>query len=180
MMAGSKNNSTKSNPDSNHPDNNKSSTPRAPKTSGFHNVWSTSAGPNGFVGGLFGGGAVSGHSDAASANFNPSTFKRDPDAKIYNGTCKWYNSQRGFGFIIPDDMALNFGDVFVHHTVILSKGFRSLNAGERLEFTVSGCVRVYATFFSQMMLFVLWYCLYYSICWIYIFGVRIYRSDFKI
>jgi len=72
-----------------------------------------------------------------NVGFNPSlSLKRDSDAKIHNGSCKWYNLQRGFGFIIPDDLNPDLGDVFVHHTVILSKGFRSLNAGERLEFTV--------------------------------------------
>ena len=71
-------------------------------------------------------------------HFDCSSFKRDPAAKIYLGTCKWYNSQRGFGFVVPDNLVPDLGDVFVHHTVILSKGFRSLNSGERLECTVSG------------------------------------------
>lgn len=71
-----------------------------------------------------------------NVGFNSFPFKRDPDAKIYNGSCKWYNAQRGFGFVIADNLIPDLGDVFVHHTVILSKGFRSLNAGERLEFTV--------------------------------------------
>ena len=74
--------------------------------------------------------------------FNSFPFKRDPDAKIYNGSCKWYNAQRGFGFVIADNLIPDLGDVFVHHTVILSKGFRSLNAGERLEFTVRGSERM--------------------------------------
>ena len=121
--------------DTNHIDSNKLSAIRL-KNASFNNVWSTSTSQTGLVGGLFGGSAVASNGDA---HVNPSTFKRDPDAKIFSGICKWYNSQRGFGFIIPNDIALNFGDVFVHHTVILSKGFRSLNAGERLEFTVSGC-----------------------------------------
>ena len=37
---------------------------------------------------------------ADTANYNPLQM-RGPNAKIFKGTCKWYNSQRGFGFIIP-------------------------------------------------------------------------------
>ena len=148
-----------------------------------------------------------------TANYNPLGM-RGPGAHIFKGTCKWYNSQRGFGFIIPvrvhdrsrtyivnaplyvytkynillfvrslvlfhrvclylcfvfyflvvfffsffvcflcvhvclfcvlifilllpqDNTKTMFGDVFVHHTVIHAKGFRSLNTGETVEFTV--------------------------------------------
>ena len=126
-----------------HADRNTLSAPKV-KPPPVPNVWSDSASRRRLVVGSHGSAPV--FSPMASAmlsmvaeekmNFGPSCFKRDPAAKIHNGLCKWYNSQRGFGFIIPDNLALNFGDVFVHHTVILSKGFRSLNAGERLEFTV--------------------------------------------
>lgn len=49
------------------------------------------------------------------------------------GTVKWFNSVKGFGFIIPDD---DSGDVFVHQTSINTDGFRSLAEGEAVEFTV--------------------------------------------
>merc|ERR1711934_1182167 len=49
------------------------------------------------------------------------------------GTCKWWNSQKGFGFITPDDGG---ADVFVHQTAISADGFRSLAEGEELEYTV--------------------------------------------
>lgn len=47
------------------------------------------------------------------------------------GTVKWFNDAKGFGFITPDDGSK---DVFVHHTAISSQGFRSLAEGDRVEF----------------------------------------------
>jgi CspA family cold shock protein len=48
------------------------------------------------------------------------------------GTVKWFNNEKGFGFISRE----NGPDVFVHHTAILSEGFRSLNEGDRVSFEV--------------------------------------------
>jgi len=53
--------------------------------------------------------------------------------KKYTGTCKWFNSQKGFGFISMDDGS---DDVFVHQSSLHSKGFRSLAEGEQLEFDI--------------------------------------------
>eukprot|EP00980_Cylindrotheca_fusiformis_P022949 scaffold9948_cov129-Cylindrotheca_fusiformis.AAC.17 len=47
------------------------------------------------------------------------------------GTVKWFNTMKGFGFIIPDD---DGPDVFVHQTEIKSEGFRSLADGEAVEY----------------------------------------------
>jgi CspA family cold shock protein len=49
------------------------------------------------------------------------------------GTVKWFNAEKGFGFIHPDN---GDADVFVHHTGISGDGFRSLDEGQRVEFDV--------------------------------------------
>jgi len=48
------------------------------------------------------------------------------------GTVKWFNDAKGFGFIAQDGGQ----DVFVHHTAIQGKGFKSLKEGERVTFNV--------------------------------------------
>ncbi len=49
-----------------------------------------------------------------------------------NGTVKWFNDAKGFGFISQD----GGDDVFVHHTAITMDGFRTLKEGEKVEFDV--------------------------------------------
>jgi CspA family cold shock protein len=49
------------------------------------------------------------------------------------GTVKWFNDQKGFGFISLEDGSK---DVFVHHTAIAGSGFKSLNEGQLVEFEV--------------------------------------------
>ena len=47
------------------------------------------------------------------------------------GTVKWFNDEKGFGFITPEGGAK---DCFVHHSAIQASGFKSLNEGDRVEF----------------------------------------------
>ena len=49
------------------------------------------------------------------------------------GTVKWFNDQKGFGFIAREDG----DDVFVHHSAISGDGFKSLAEDQRVEFTIT-------------------------------------------
>ncbi|GHF04262.1 MULTISPECIES: cold-shock protein [Amycolatopsis] len=49
------------------------------------------------------------------------------------GTVKWFNSEKGFGFITPDEGG---GDVFVHYSEIQGRGFRTLEENQRVEFEI--------------------------------------------
>ena len=49
-----------------------------------------------------------------------------------NGTVKWFNNNKGFGFIERSEG----DDVFVHHTAIQGEGFKSLDEGDSVEFEV--------------------------------------------
>jgi CspA family cold shock protein len=50
------------------------------------------------------------------------------------GTVKWFNPAKGFGFISQDD---GLGDVFVHFSAIQASGYRSLEENQRVEFEVT-------------------------------------------
>ncbi len=49
------------------------------------------------------------------------------------GTVKWFNDDKGFGFITPED---GQKDLFVHHSAIQGSGFKSLAEGDRVEFEI--------------------------------------------
>ena len=50
-----------------------------------------------------------------------------------SGTVKWFNGEKGYGFIAPDDES---EDVFVHYSAIEGDGFRNLDEGDRVELAV--------------------------------------------
>mmetsp|Transcript_7373 Transcript_7373/g.8467 ORF Transcript_7373/g.8467 Transcript_7373/m.8467 type:complete len:124 (+) Transcript_7373:155-526(+) len=52
---------------------------------------------------------------------------------VNSGRVKWFDSQKGYGFIIPDDGG---DDLFVHQTSVYAEGYRSLGEGEEVEFEV--------------------------------------------
>ena len=49
------------------------------------------------------------------------------------GTVKWFNDQKGFGFITPE----SGNDVFVHHSAIAGEGYKSLSEGQEVEFVIT-------------------------------------------
>jgi cold shock protein len=49
------------------------------------------------------------------------------------GTVKWFNAEKGYGFITPDNGS---PDVFVHFSAIQSQGYKSLDEGTKVEFEV--------------------------------------------
>jgi CspA family cold shock protein len=52
---------------------------------------------------------------------------------VSTGTVKWFNAEKGFGFISVDG---DGPDVFVHHTAIQADGFRELQESQRVEFDI--------------------------------------------
>jgi CspA family cold shock protein len=50
------------------------------------------------------------------------------------GTVKWFNAEKGFGFIAPDDGG---SDVFAHYSAIATSGYRSLDENQKVEFEIT-------------------------------------------
>ncbi|MBA8824408.1 CspA family cold shock protein [Saccharopolyspora lacisalsi] len=50
------------------------------------------------------------------------------------GTVKWFNAEKGFGFITPDE---GESDVFAHYSAIDASGFRTLDENQRVEFDIT-------------------------------------------
>ncbi|MGB2599203.1 MAG: cold shock domain-containing protein [Candidatus Omnitrophota bacterium] len=51
---------------------------------------------------------------------------------MVRGTVKWFNNQKGYGFITPE----SGNDVFVHHSAISGDGYKSLEEGQSVEFEI--------------------------------------------
>jgi cold shock protein len=58
--------------------------------------------------------------------------RRSRRSTVAQGTVKWFNADKGYGFIAPDD---GTADVFVHHSAIEADGYRSLQDNQRVEYT---------------------------------------------
>lgn len=75
---------------------------------------------------------------AVAAGFAPTIVGRHATPlfmsdELMKGSVKWFDTVKGYGFIVPDDES---GDVFVHQTAITAEGFRSLAENESVEFRV--------------------------------------------
>src|SRR6202000_3437006 len=57
-----------------------------------------------------------------------------PGRHMAQGTVKWFNADKGYGFIAPDD---GTGDVFVHFSAIEANGYRSLEENQKVEYSVT-------------------------------------------
>eukprot|EP00545_Synedropsis_sp_CCMP1620_P014984 CAMPEP_0119006056 /NCGR_PEP_ID=MMETSP1176-20130426/2089_1 /TAXON_ID=265551 /ORGANISM="Synedropsis recta cf, Strain CCMP1620" /LENGTH=123 /DNA_ID=CAMNT_0006957943 /DNA_START=43 /DNA_END=414 /DNA_ORIENTATION=- len=76
---------------------------------------------------------VSAFVPAARPAFSATRLFMSDSEETKSGTVKWFNTIKGFGFIVPDDGS---DDIFVHQTAIKAEGFRSLADGEVVEFLV--------------------------------------------
>jgi CspA family cold shock protein len=59
--------------------------------------------------------------------------RQEEKRNMATGTVKWFNADKGFGFIAPDDGS---EDVFAHFSAIQSSGYRSLDENQKVEFDV--------------------------------------------
>jgi cold shock CspA family protein len=84
---------------------------------------------------------------AQTSSFHFTSLQAFSDA-VKNGTVKWFDGKKGFGFIVPDDGS---EDIFVHQSAIHAEGFRSLAVRIRLN-----CVFRYDMFF--FLIFHLFHC----------------------
>jgi cold shock protein len=60
----------------------------------------------------------------------PASYFCHEGDSMATGKVKWFNDQKGFGFIVDEQQR----DIFVHHTIILGDGFRTLQEGETVEY----------------------------------------------
>jgi CspA family cold shock protein len=70
----------------------------------------------------------------AARMFRATTLPAQTEANMAIGTVKWFNTQKGFGFIQPDDGSK---DVFVHISAVESAGMRGLMEGQKVSFEIT-------------------------------------------
>jgi CspA family cold shock protein len=75
---------------------------------------------------------VAGNQQLARATCADPELVLQGDSKMAQGTVKWFNPDKGFGFIAPDD---GTADVFVHHSAIDMGGYRTLAENQKVEYT---------------------------------------------
>src|SRR5918911_1502489 len=69
--------------------------------------------------------------DAHARLLCPFTSSRGGVSSMATGTVKWFNADKGYGFITPDEGGK---DLFVHHSSIVGTGYRSLDEGAKVEY----------------------------------------------
>ncbi len=60
-------------------------------------------------------------------------FRRFSTLERITGRVKWFNAQKGYGFIVPDNGGK---DLFVHYSAIQSEGYKTLKEGQKVEFEI--------------------------------------------
>jgi CspA family cold shock protein len=81
---------------------------------------------------LFAGHSIRSQRDAARKE--RAGYRLEGENDMAEGTVKWFNADKGFGFIAPDGGG---ADLFAHHSEINSNGFRSLDENQRVAFDVT-------------------------------------------
>jgi CspA family cold shock protein len=73
-------------------------------------------------------------SKPAVVEFSRRERKKVRNAEMATGTVKWFNNEKGFGFIAPDDGS---ADVFAHFSAIGGNGYKSLEENQKVEFEIT-------------------------------------------
>ena len=76
---------------------------------------------------------VASHRPPRRSSLQETRLQKKENATVASGTVKWFNAEKGFGFISQPSGG---PDVFVHHSAIQMNGFRSLEEGQAVEFDV--------------------------------------------
>ncbi|MGQ9367419.1 cold-shock protein [Azospirillum sp. ST 5-10] len=106
--------------------------PKGPQVAALHSVdTSTATGDRPRSGGARSGGGFGGQ--RRSGGWDDNSYGSDAGGEVVDGTVKWFNATKGFGFIAPDSGGK---DVFVHVKAIERSGLTSLSDGERVRITV--------------------------------------------